>query len=81
MTRTQLDTDAMERPPCPSDLGRMAQHYGEMHDRADGYHRARSRAAFITALLWAVMAGLVLGWIAAQAIAQAVHVDMQEWMM
>ena len=79
--RSQLDTDAMERPPCPSDLGRMAQHYGEMHDRADGYHRARSRAAFITALLWAVLLGLLIGWLATQAIAKAAHdvVHAEQW--
>ena len=79
--RPQIDTDAMERPPCPSDLGRMAEAYGDMHDRIDETRRARNRLAVLVAILWAVLIGLLIGWLATQAIAKAAHdvVHINEW--
>ena len=80
LTRTQLDTDAMERPPCPSDLGRMAEAYGDMHD-IEETRIARNRLAVLVAILWAVLIGLLIGWLATQAIAKAAHdaVHTEQW--
>ena len=76
--RPQIDADAME---CPSDLGRMAEAYGDMHDRIDETRRARNRLAVLVAILWAVLLGLLIGWLATQAIANAAHdvVHINEW--
>ena len=71
--RPQIDTDAMERPPCPSDLGRMAEAYGDMHDRIDETRRARNRLAVLVTILCAAVLGLWAGHVTSKAIANAAH--------
>ena len=77
LTRPQIDADAME---CPSQLGRMAEAYGDMHD-IEETRIARNRLAVLAAILWAVLLGLLIGWLATQAIAKAAHdaVHINEW--
>lgn len=78
--RPQIDAEAMEQP-CPSQLGRMAEAYGDMNARIDETRRARNKLALLVAILLAVLLGLLGGWFATQSIAKAAHdvAHAEEW--
>ena len=79
--RPQIGADAMD-PPCPSSLGRNAQHFEAMNDRADDYRRARNRLApWVLALGMGVILGLAIALLVDRAIAKAAHdvVHINEW--
>lgn len=79
--RPQIDAEAMEQP-CPSQLGWMAEAYGDMHARIDETRRARNRLAqLVIALGLGIILGLAVALLVDQAIAKAAHdvAHAEEW--